>query len=270
MRTNRLISREQAATLPLAARIKFEMELTDAELKRIKSAKVSSNWRFQDYRDYSPWRRYLFEFLGSLKDKVILDLGCGYHPTPVYFALAGAGMVYACDVSPKAVEYALKQAQSAGVADRVTGFVCAGEQLPLPDDAIDIIHGAGVLHHLYLPLAKTELNRVLKAGGKAAFKDPLGQNILLELVRDYVPYRWKKDAKGTDRPLRFKDIQHFGEEFSYCSYHGFGLTSLLTTLIWGRGDSKARRVADGVDDFVLQRMPFLQRYCRFVVTCVQK
>jgi hypothetical protein len=40
--------------------------------------------------------------------------------------------------------------------------------------------------------------------------------------------------------------------------------------IWGRGDSTARKIADALDSYLLRTFPFLQQFCRFVVTCVEK
>jgi SAM-dependent methyltransferase len=242
MKTNRLITREDAASLDLQSRIKLEMDLMDAEVQRAVPLSLPADWNFDHYRDRSPWRAHLFDFLGSFVGKTVLDLGCGYQPTPVYFALAGARKVYACDVSPKAVAHVREMAQAAGVADRVLALVCAGEQLPFADQQLDLIHGEAVLHHLYLALAGAEIARVLRLGGRAGFKDPLGHNRLLE----------------------------FGQYFAGCTYHGFGLLSMIVILIWGRGDSKPRKIADALDSYLLRTFPFLQRFCRFVVTCVEK
>ncbi len=273
MKTNRQISRDEAFTLDLQSRINLEMKLTDIEAQEKVTQQLQflpADWHFDRYRNYSPWRKHLFGFLGPLEGQTILDLGCGYNPTPIYFALAGAKQVYACDVSPKALAYMQKLAHMTGTADRVSVILCAGEQLPLADETISIIHSEATLHHLYLPLAGAELARVLKKGGKAGFKDPLGQNPLLEFVRDYLPYPWKASAKGTDRPLNFNDIETFGSNFTVCTHQGFGLLSIIAIYIWGRRNSKPRRTADTLDGLILRFFPFLQRFCRFVVTCAVK
>jgi SAM-dependent methyltransferase len=246
------------------------MTLTDREADSVPLRPIPDDWRFEDYWKPFPYREHLFGFLGSLEGRTILDLGCGYNPTPVYFALAGARMVYACDVSLKAVLYMRRMAERAGVADRVRVFVGAGEQLPLGDQRVDIVHGDGVLHHLHVALAGREVARILKRGGKAGFKDPLGHNLLLEFVRDYVPYPWKKPAKGTDSPLTFGRVEEFGRNFSRCTYRGFGFFSLVVLLLWGPGLTKRRRMANVLDRHALELFPFLQKYCRFVVTCVEQ
>lgn len=269
-KTNRILNRQQAATLELAERIRLEMQLTDAEAARVAPRVLPESYDFEAYRSRSPWRRHLFGSLGPLSDRAVLDLGCGYNPTPIFLALGGARHVVACDVSPNAVTHARDLARAAGVSDRVAFFVAAAEQLPLGSETVDAVHAESVLHHLALPLAGKEIRRVLKEGGKAAFKDPLGSNPLLEFARDYLPYRWKKSAKGTDRPLTFAEIQRFGSSFTRCTFRGFGLISMLAVLMVGRGDGTLRRAADAVDERLLRAAPFLQRYCRFVVTCVEK
>jgi SAM-dependent methyltransferase len=212
----------------------------------------------------------LFNYLGDLTGRTVLDLGCGYHPTPIFFALAGARRVYACDVSQRAVAHILKLAEQYGVSDRVVAIVSAGERLPIPNESIDLVHGEAVLHHLDISLAGTEIRRVLRRGGRAAFKDPFGHNPLLEFARDYLPYRWKAAAKGTDRPLRVHDIKRFGQRFGRYQYRAFGLLSMLVVATIGRDDSKVLRLAHATDELVLKAFPFVQRLCRFVVTCAEK
>jgi len=271
MKTNRLLSKQEASNLQLSARIALEKELTDAEAcQKARRDTLPAHPRFEDYRNKNAWREHMFNFLGSLVGRTVLDLGCGYHPTPIYFALAGARRVYACDVSPKAVDFIRTLAESAGVSESVVGLVCAAEQLPLADACVDVIHGEAVLHHLQVASAGPELARVLKPGGKAAFKDPLGQNPVLEFARDYLPYRWKASSKVTDKPLTFADLEKFGRSFDRCSYRGFGFSSMITAVLDGRTNSRPHQIASRLDLLLLNRFSGLQRFCRYVVTCVQK
>ena len=198
-----------------------------AREERVRQHGILAKRQPEEYCKGVSARAYLLDFLGSVSGRTVLDLGCGYNPTPVLFALWGASHVYACDVSPRAIALQVAVAQQAGVADRVSGTVCAAERLPFRGEQIDLVHGAGVLHHLRLPLAAPEIVRVLRKGGKAGFRDPLGHNALLEFARDYLPYRWKHAEKATDRPLRLKDIEQFGRHFSDFEYRGFHLLTML-------------------------------------------
>ncbi len=272
MKTNRLMTRQRARELDLSSRVMLEARITDAaaEARQAAPVQVPADWKFDDYRNRSPWRRHLFGFFGPLEGRTILDLGCGAHPTPIYFALAGARRVVACDVSPKAASLVRELARQHGVADRVTATVCPAEHMPLDDGQFDLVHGEAVLHHLQLPQAGREIARVLKPGGRAAFKDPLGQNRLLEFVRDYLPYKRKHAAKATDAPLRFRDIETFGKAFTRCSYHGFGFSSVPAGFLSGRRRTKLVRAAYRLDGLILRSFPRLHRFCQYVVTCVEK
>lgn len=264
MKSRRVISREVAAELDLSSRIRMERAITDGKARQFDSVDASSLGELESYSRHAPWRRWMFEFLGSPAGKIVLDLGCGYHPTPIYLAAAGAAKVYACDISPNAVAHIQRLASQRGLSDRVVGIVCAAESLPFRDGEIDLIHGEAVLHHLALPLAAREIGRVLTTGGRAVFKDPLGQNRLLELARDYL----KESAKATDRPLTFAQLDEFARTFRSCTYRGFGLAAIPVALGDRRRWKRLAGMADRLDATLLRRVPWLQRYCQYVVTCV--
>lgn len=270
MRTNRLLSRSAAKELDIEKRIELEARVTDALGTFIQPPKIPPNWKFSDYAHHRPWRKHMFDFLGPLEGKTIIDLGCGYNPTPIYFALGGAAKVIACDVSPRAIEFVDKLASEFGVQDRVVRYCGPAKDLPCNDGSVDLVHGEAVLHHLDLDVAGTHLSRVLKKGGRAAFKDPLGHNPLLEFARDYLPYSWKHPVKGTDRPLRFSEIARFGRYFSKCEARGYGLFSMVAVYFSSRRNSWAHSMALRIDEPILRGIPFLQRACRFIVTCVEK
>lgn len=270
MKTNRLISRDDADVLDLEARIKLEAQITDAKLGTVKTKPIPTDWSFTKYAERRPWWKYLFGFLGPIQGKTILDAGCGYNLSPIYLARGGAAQVFAVEVSPNAVKYIRQLAADYGVDDRVTAEVCAIENLYLEDEQIDLAYGGAVLHHLELSVAGREISRVLKPGGRAGFHDPLGQNPFLEFARDYLPYPGKNKEKGTDHPLTFARCEEFGRQFSHYEYRAFGLAAMLAIPFHGRRGSGLARALDRVDGLVLNAVPQLHRFCRSVVTCVEK
>lgn len=71
-------------------------------------------------------------------DATVLDVGCGVGVLAIYAALKGTGQVYAVDIMEEACEYARRNAQKNGVADRVHVF--QGDLFaPLPSKKFDII-----------------------------------------------------------------------------------------------------------------------------------
>jgi ubiquinone/menaquinone biosynthesis C-methylase UbiE len=269
-RANRTIGKSKLDALDLARRVTVEAEITDARVASLDMEKLLGlNTSLTHYASRYAWRQHLFNFLGSVNGKVILDIACGYSMTPVMFALAGA-KVHALDVAPKALAMVRHVAQCKGVAERVHTHVGPAEELPFADASFDLIYGGAALHHLQLHRAARELARVLKPGGRGAFQDPLGHNPVLEFTRDYLSYSGKHLLKGTDRPLRLYEVQAFGRHFSTCSYQGFELFSMIAKALRLKRTSRLRRMLDATDDMLLDRVPLLQRYARFVVTCVTK
>jgi len=270
LRTNRTVPKDTITELDFDARVSLEAQITDARVERLDFSRFATmDTRLESYAAQCTWRAYLFSFLGSVHDKVILDIACGYSMTPVLFALAGA-TVYAVDVAPKTIATVQRFAEYKGVADRVHVHVGPVETLPFADAQYDLIYGGAALHHVQLDKAGPELARVLKPGGKGAFQDPLGHNWLFEFARDYLPYHGKHPAKGTDRPLHVHEIAAFGRHFTTCTYRGFEFISVGAKALHLKRGSRLRRAIEGLDARILARFPSLQPYARYAVTCVTK
>ena len=270
LRSNRSLDKEAISQLDLATRVTVEAQITDARVASVDfTSFISMDTCLVTYAAHCAWRRYLFAFLGPVQGKVLLDIACGYSMTPVIFALAGA-TVHALDVAPKAIATVRRFAEYKGVANRVHFHVSPAETLPFPDAHCDLIYGGAALHHVQLDRVAPELARVLKPGGKGAFLDPLAHNWFFEFARDYLPYHGKHPVKGTDRALRVQEIAAFGRHFTTCTYRGFELFSVAATALHRKRNSRLRRTLEVIDAQLLDRLPTMQRYARYVVTCVTK
>lgn len=101
-----------------------------------------------------------------------LDAGCGTGILSAMLAEAvgPAGHVTGLDLSPEYVAYAVKTAQGAGLADRISFQVGDIRQLPFDDGAFDWAWSTdcvGYGHLEPLPMVK-EMGRVVRPGGKVA------------------------------------------------------------------------------------------------------
>jgi SAM-dependent methyltransferase len=245
----------------------YEVERTKwdaiAESERSEAELLPPYDSFEEYARRSRRAVGVAEFLGDLRGKSVLEYGCGLGKATALLAKSGAN-VSAFDISPASVEVARQRLELNGLSGDVT--VAAGEDLPYPDEAFDIAFGAAILHHLDVERGWAELHRVLKPGGRAAFVEPMGMNPVLNFVRDHVPYR-DKTPRGADRPLTYEEISAWGKGFSEFRYREIQLLSMIQRLF---GYHQRFAFLHRLDDGLLGAMPFLRRYCRYIVLYMVK
>ncbi len=250
--TERLISEREFHDAQAAGRAKH-FDVHRAEL------------RFEDdeYLDHETWIRPAFNKLGDLRGKAVLDFGCGHGMATVVLARAGAD-VTAFDLSPGYVNEARERAAANGV--RAAFVVADGEQLPFADGSFDAVWGSAILHHLHLPTAARELNRVLKPGGIAVFCEPWGGNPLLAFARRFLPYPGKHRTPD-ERPLVRGDLVPFREVFPGMTVEGFQLLGMVRR-VWR--NKVVCGVADSLDWGLLRAIPPMKNGCRYVVITLRR
>jgi SAM-dependent methyltransferase len=187
----------------------------------------------------------------------VLDYGCG---AGAYVALYAAGLghsVTAIDISPVAVAQASRRAAYAGVANRITFRVMDAEALDFERDSFDLVCGLGVLHHLNLATALSEVARVTDRNGRAVFVEPLGHNPLINEYRRRTPEQRTPD----EHPLvvgDFGTMRRFFTEVHVTYFHLFGLLSL--PLHGHRPFRPVLRSLDRLDQVAFRWLPFLRRH----------
>lgn len=152
-------------------------------------------------------KQSLLQSLGNPNNKRVLVYGCGNDNAAVWFSKSGA-KVDAIDISPKSVE---NQRLVAGQLNLdINSMVMDAHNLDLPSDEYDIVYGNAILHHLDLQEAVPEIQRVLKPGGKAVFRDVMSGNVFLRAFRFATPF-WRTPD---EHPLTSKDFAFFSQNFS--------------------------------------------------------
>ena len=154
------------------------------------------------YMDFPAFVSEVFKVAQPGPGRRILDLGCGKGFLAIALAHRGSN-VTAIDISPKSVELAKLRAEEAGVADKIDFRVMDCENLDLSEDSFDAVVGGFVLHHLNLEKVSSEIRRVLRPGGGAAFIETIGMNPLLMLARATLPGRFgiEKASSDDEAPL---------------------------------------------------------------------
>jgi SAM-dependent methyltransferase len=197
-------------------------------------------------------------FLGDVRDKEVVEYGCGMGRMSILLARSGA-KVSAFDISEASVEVAREQAHQYGVESQISFAVAVAEALPYPDASFDLAFGSAVLHHLDPTIAAPELARVMKPGARGAFTEPLGTNPAVKFVRDHIPYPHKHE-RGADIPLRHSDIAAWMAPFSETHIEGIQLLSMVER---GFGFNRKFAALRKADDALLARWPGLWKYCRY-------
>lgn len=220
---------------------------------------------FYKYARRSSTMKGISQFLGDLRGKRVLEYGCGLGEISVLLARSGA-KVTAFDLSEVSVNVTRRRTVANDVADQVDLVVAPGEKLPFADESFDVVFGKAILHHLDVNSGWAHLYRVLKPNGKAAFTEPMGMNPLLNFAREYVPYP-NKNPRGADRPLNYDEIRAWGLAFKEFQYREFQLLAMLER---GFGFNRRFRSLRQMDGFLLKNLPFLRRFCRYVVLLMVK
>jgi SAM-dependent methyltransferase len=164
---------------------------------------------------------YAFYLLGDVHGKTVLDYGCGDGELTVLLASRRA-RVLAIDISEAAIQRLQQRLVVNNIASGIEFFVGSGHALPLPDESVDVVFGAAILHHLDLSLAAPEVRRVLRPGGRAIFREPVRNSKLIQRLRKMIPYQGP-DVSPHERPLLDSELEEFARGFSNFTSRAFML-----------------------------------------------
>jgi len=168
--------------------------------------------------------RFILGKMGDLRGKRLLDIGCGYGESSVYFALKGAE-VSATDLSPKMLE------QAAALAKRhrtsVKFIASSAEDLSVPDDHFDFIYSANTLHHVFDRDRFLEvIRRALKPGAFFFFWDPLAYNPAINVYRRMATEVRTKD----EAPITYSELRRVARSFPQVRHQEFWILGLALFL----------------------------------------
>jgi SAM-dependent methyltransferase len=156
------------------------------------------------YRNNRHWRLYrsecVYRMLGDLRNKSLLDFGCGEGVDSVIYAALGAE-VTGIDVSRELIGLARRRADLDGVPVRfLTGDILKMEPL----GTYDVVVANAVLHHVDIRRVVPRLLQCVRPGGLIVVSEPVRPCGLIRVVRRLVPV--PVDASSDEHPLTPGDL----------------------------------------------------------------
>ncbi len=168
----------------------------------------------------APENIYILRNLGNIKNKKILDLGCGAGEAAVFFATKGAN-VTATDISQNMLNAVNELAKKYSV--KVNTVKSDSDKINLPDNTFDIVYASNLLHHININFTLNEVKRILKNGGIFVSWDPIAHNPLINYYRKIAT-----NVRTTDEhPIKINDIKIFKKFFKLKSVKGFWFFTLF-------------------------------------------
>ena len=190
----------------------------------------------------------------------VLEYGCGKGKYALTLARHGADVV-GIDISVEGVRQARTLAREEGLEDKLTFEVMNAERLEFPDNHFDVVYGNSILHHLNLDNTCHELIRVLKPGGCAIFREPLGHNLLINLYRKLTPRMRTED----EHPLLASDLETLAGYFHEARFDYYAFCTLLAVPFRALPGFKWLLSVLEFFDRILLRLPFIKRQAWLVV-----
>jgi len=174
-------------------------------------------------------RQLQADLLRSLgRGKAVLEYGCadGGLSIDMLDVPTFAGTLDGIDISDNAIATANDKARRHGIENARFQMMNA-EALRFADDSFDVVFGSGILHHLELNKAFSEIARVLRPGGTAVFLEPLGHNPVLNWYRERTPGLRTPD----EHPLLKQDLKLAERYFQSVDSIMAGLTTPIAALV---------------------------------------
>lgn len=242
-----------------------------SEIERGRSEAAHTSLRAVDvapYLDPEPGTpfplRYAFFLLGDVRGKIVLDLGCGSGENTVPLLARGAHVI-ALDISQELVALARRRVELSPYTCPPL-LVASAYDVPLPDNSIDLILCASVVHHLNIPRAMQEMRRLLMPGGAAIMKEPVRFSKLAGAMRMLFPAQ--QDVSADEHPLTQEELRQLKDGWLVNGERAFRLP--LVPLVRRLVGEKAARKLFMIDGWLLKNFSPLEHFSTSRVLRLQK
>ena len=202
-------------------------------------------------------RSYIFDWIKeNCAGKKVLDYCCGTGELAMEIAKF-ADEVHGVDISDESITTCKQRAEIQGVSGKTHFSVMDAENLEYEDNTFDVVVESGVLHHLELEKAFSEMARILAPTGQVLCQEALAHNYFIHRYRRRTPHlrtEWE-----VDHILRVEDINLAQKHFSSFDIKFFHLASIAAIpLVDKPGFGALLSALDAVDSILLQ-LPWIRK-----------
>ena len=237
---------------------------------RIEREKIYHNERFKNashirksIEKYYSIHHCVTEYYYSLIDlyalnKKLLEVGCGIGSETNNY-LRYVKSYVGIDISSEGIKQAIQNINQS--IYEIKYFEMDIEKTTFEENSFDVVSGMGILHHLNLNKAYSELSRIIKDKGHIIFIEPLGHNPIINLYRKLTPKMRTMD----EHPLKIKDIRLLSSYFHNVELRYFSLFTLIAVPFRNRSIFRFLvAIFKRIDDLVF-KIPFFRKYAWVVI-----
>ena len=142
-----------------------------------------------------------------------IDLGAGKGQVAIPLIEAGKNPVVMVDPNAEAMMRGLEIARERGLGDRLFAIVGVAEDMPFPDNSVDLVVSRGSIFFWDDPVkGLQEVYRVLRPGGKAVIGGGAGSGYPKEAVEKLIRSRKEKlNGEEAEKWRRFVELRRPGQ-----------------------------------------------------------
>ena len=205
---------------------------------------------------------YAFHLLGEVRNKTIVDLGCGTGENLVPLAKRGAN-VTGIDVSPDLIKLALQRIATANISARA--IVGSAYDTGFNSESVDVIFCIALIHHLEIPRVRDEMHRILKKGGFVVLSEPVRFSKFYDFVRKMLPTQ--EDTSEFEHPLTMLELDCMAGAFTREKQRLFRLPFVaISHRLFHRSSSVSYKVSD----WTIRTCPAFGHFATNVVVRLRK
>jgi SAM-dependent methyltransferase len=205
---------------------------------------------------------YAHHLLGDVREKFVLDLGCGTGEKLVPIGKRGA-QTMGIDISPDLIALAQTRLENEGLPSHVQ--VGSAYETGMESGSVDVIFCMSLIHHLEIPRVRDEMLRILAPQGVVILKEPIRLSSTYAWLRHMLPEH--ENVSEYEHPLTEEEFAAMTEPFQIEGLRYFRLpfVPLVRRIV-----PCMERLAWKTDYRILQGWPGLKRYATIVVARLRR